>query len=68
VKIFETTPQLHGEAWNFFSKYRGWRDLSYVDCLSFALMKNVGMGTAFSFDEDFRRFGFQKLPQLSDRI
>jgi len=62
VKVVQTTTQIHEQAWTLFRKYRDWRDLSYVDCLSFMVMKNIGIDIAFSFDDDFRRFGFQRLP------
>jgi predicted nucleic acid-binding protein len=62
VKMLEVQPELHEKAWEIFTKYRDWRDLSYVDCLSFAIMKKSGLRTAFAFDDDFRRFGFEKVP------
>jgi predicted nucleic acid-binding protein len=62
VKMLEIQPELHEKTWEIFKKYRDWRDLSYVDCLSFVVMKNSGINTAFAFDDDFRRFGFVKVP------
>lgn len=39
----------------------GRRDLSFVDCVSFLIMRGSGVKTAFAFDEDFRRQGFETL-------
>ncbi|MDR7550828.1 MAG: PIN domain-containing protein [Armatimonadota bacterium] len=36
----------------------GRRDLSLVDCASFLVMRASGVKTAFAFDDDFRRQGF----------
>jgi predicted nucleic acid-binding protein len=35
--------------------------LSLVDCVSFVLMRKYRITTAFAFDEDFEREGFQLL-------
>jgi len=40
---------------------RGKPTLSLVDCVSFVRMKRYGIITAFAFDEDFEREGFQLL-------
>lgn len=36
--------------------------LSLVDCVSFVLMRQLGMRTAFTFDRDFREQGFSCIP------
>jgi predicted nucleic acid-binding protein len=40
---------------------RGKPTLSLVDCVSFVLMRKYRITTAFAFDEDFERGGFQLL-------
>ena len=34
------------------------RGLSLVDCVSFVVMRELGIGTAFAYDADFEREGF----------
>ena len=43
----------------FQSKDKEW---SFTDCASFALMKRLGMNSAFAFDPHFRQAGFTILP------
>jgi len=40
----------------------GSRDLSLVDCVSFEAMRQLGIRTAFAFDEHFARQGFACVP------
>jgi predicted nucleic acid-binding protein len=48
-------------AWGIFSKYTD-KDFSFVDCISFTVMEQMGIDTAFSFDDHFRQIGkFQVL-------
>ena len=40
----------------------GMRDLSLVDCVSFALMRRLSIDTAFAFDAHFAQQGFKCVP------
>jgi predicted nucleic acid-binding protein len=40
----------------------GERRLSLVDCVSFELMRRIGIDTAFTFDAHFAKQGFRCLP------
>lgn len=56
------TPVLHAAALEaVFAANR--RDLSLVDCTSFALMRQLGMDTAFVFNSHFAEQGFTCLPE-----
>jgi predicted nucleic acid-binding protein len=41
----------------------GDQEVSYTDCVSFALMRQAGIGRAFSFDRHFDLLGFERLPR-----
>ena len=43
----------------------GRRNLSFVDCVSFEIMRTLGIKTAFTFDPHFREQGFTVNPQCS---
>ena len=43
-------------------RQRGRRGLSLVDCMSFIVMRRLGVSHAFAFDADFEREGFQLYP------
>lgn len=51
-------PPLHKLAEDYFHKHAT-RNVSFVDCVSFVVMKQHNISTAFAFDEDFRKAGFQ---------
>jgi len=38
------------------------RDLSLVDCVSFEVMRELGIKTAFAFDPHYREYGFAVIP------
>jgi predicted nucleic acid-binding protein len=41
------------------------RNLSLVDCISFEIMRQLGLDTVFSFDFDFREQGFKLTPEMN---
>lgn len=63
--IVRITPADEERAWAIFRQYPDKR-FSFTDCTSFAIMKRLGIGTAFAFDEDFRRFGKWVVHPLSE--
>lgn len=44
---------------NWFEKFAD-QEVSYTDCVSFALMREANILTAFTFDAHFERAGFKK--------
>lgn len=38
------------------------KNVSYSDCVSFAIMRESGINVAFSFDRDFKKNGFSLFP------
>lgn len=56
LRSFESHQQTKKKTWTIFRQYPDKR-FSFMDCTSFAIMKRLGIGTAFAFDEDFRRLG-----------
>lgn len=60
AKAFETEwvdEALHEEARGELEKI-GKRQVSFVDCVSFAVMRRKGVETALAFDSDFAEQGF----------
>ncbi len=54
--IIRMTQADEEKAWALFRQYPDKR-FSFTDCTSFAIMKRLGIRTAFAFDDDFRQFG-----------
>jgi hypothetical protein len=59
--IHHVTSEIEEEAYALFKKHDDKR-LSFTDCTSFALMKRLGITSAFTFDDDFEQVGFTKFP------
>jgi len=56
-RLVEATPDRRRRAWEIFRRLRDLR-VGFVDCTSFAVMEELGLRTAFGFDDDFRAAGF----------
>lgn len=57
IRIVRVTLADEAGAWKWFVK--DWSKLSFTDCVSFALMKRLGVNRAAAFDEHFKRAGFK---------
>lgn len=57
LKIVRVFTVDDANAWNWFLK--DWNKLSFTDCVSFALMKRRKITRVATFDEHFKRAGFQ---------
>lgn len=57
LKIVRVTTADERNAWNWFISQ--WRDLSFTDCTSFAMMKRLGLTQVATFDQHFAKAGFK---------
>ena len=48
----------HRKAWEIFQKIKD-KNVSFFDCTSFAVMEDLGIHKAFSFDKEFKKYGFE---------
>ena len=60
IKIVRVSEELEEIAWQIFKKIIS-KNVSYIDCTSFAVMRSLGVTQAFAYDEDFRKEGFKLL-------
>ncbi len=56
------TDDVQNKAIFLFRKYTD-KILSMTDCTSAVLMNDYGIDTIFTFDSDFRAFGFKIIPE-----
>lgn len=57
ISVIRVIHDDEAKAWNWFLK--DWSDLSFTDCVSFAVMERLGIKKAATFDEHFSRAGFR---------
>lgn len=55
--------EIEKKSWEIFLKYAD-KELSYVDCLSFACMKMLKIESALTFDDHFRKVGYLMIPEM----
>lgn len=60
LEIIHPTINQDSIAWQLFKKYSD-KELSYVDSLSFAVMKELRISQAFTFDEHFEQVGLETI-------
>ena len=61
VKLIHVDEELFYEAWVYFQKHKD-KTYSLTDCVSFVLMKRLGITAALTFDKHFAQAGFAQLP------
>lgn len=59
IKIMRVIVADEAKAWDYF--LLDWSDLSFTDCVSFAMMKRLEIIHVAAFDEHFKRAGFTLL-------
>lgn len=61
IDLVHVDHELFHEGWVYFQKHKDKR-YSLTDCISFVLMKRLGIEQALTFDKHFVQAGFVKLP------
>jgi hypothetical protein len=61
VQLVRATAADETQAWDLF-RSRTDKQYSFTDCVSFALMRRLGVTTAAALDDDFRREGLEVVP------
>lgn len=61
VKTVHVSKEIEEKASKLFEKYDD-KDFSFTDCVSFVVMKDMGLTEAFAFDHHFEQIGFVKKP------
>ena len=62
AEIERVSEEDENKAWQIILRYRD-KDFSYVDATSFAIMERLEISDAFSFDEHFEQYSFNRLPK-----
>lgn len=62
VKIIRITKEVEDLAWALFVKYDDMEDLSFTDCTSFAVMREMNLKEVFTDDGHFEHVRFIKKP------
>lgn len=57
ISLIRVTVEDEANAWEWFTK--PWSKLSYTDCVSFAMMKRLGLTQVATFDTHFAKAGFK---------
>ena len=60
IKKIYSNPELEDEAEGILKRYSD-QDFSFVDAVSFAVMKHEGIEEAFAFDRHFLTMGFRTI-------
>lgn len=60
LEVAHVNPDVFETAWQLFKREPS-KNLGFVDCVSFALIKSFHIPTAFAFDKQFLRRGFEVL-------
>ena len=61
VRLKRINEMIWQKAWKIFQRY-GDKMWSFTDCTSFALMDQMNLVHAFSFDHNFREYGKEIIP------
>jgi predicted nucleic acid-binding protein len=63
IEVLRSTRSDELQAISWMKKYAD-QEISFTDCISFAMMRRLRLRTAFTFDRHFRDAGFQVIDRL----
>jgi uncharacterized protein len=61
VQFIHVDEALFYEGWKYLQRHRD-KDYALTDCVSFVVMRKLGISTAFAFDQHLVQAGFMKRP------
>lgn len=61
IQLVQVDAAMFHSGWQYFQKHQDKR-YSLTDCISFIVMKNLNIGTAYAFDKHFAQAGFETQP------
>jgi len=61
VQLIHVDEELFQAGWQYFQKHKD-KEYSLTDCISFVVMKKLGIYAAFAFDKHFNQAGFKRQP------
>ncbi|MDP2663291.1 MAG: PIN domain-containing protein [Dehalococcoidia bacterium] len=61
ISVLFADASMEEDTWRFFTRH-GASGATYTDCVSFAVMRMLGLKKAFTFDEHFATAGFERAP------
>jgi len=64
VKLMRIDADTWEQAWRLFKQYDD-KTWAFTDCTSFAIMRQMGLWQAFTFDRHFEQAGFQLWPGMT---
>ncbi len=62
LAIVHVASSLCEEAWDIFKRFNVDKKWSFTDCVSYVVMKQLDIDTAFAFDHHFEQMGFNRKP------
>ncbi|OIN96806.1 MAG: hypothetical protein AUJ21_01305 [Anaerolineae bacterium CG1_02_58_13] len=62
LQVEWVSEELASEAWLVFEKFNVDKQWSFTDCVSYVVMKRLGMVDVFAFDHHFNQMGFVRQP------
>lgn len=62
ISLIHVDEDLFAESWRYFQQHDD-KTFSLTDCISFVVMRKLGLTTALTFDKHFRQAGFQTEPR-----